>query len=88
MVVISPQIQAAEMRRREAVVQSLYEQWVDEMLAPTALLHPMGPAQARASLSRALCRSIRDARHRLTRLAVLPSRASSNEARMLEGGVR
>jgi hypothetical protein len=32
MVVISPQAQAAEMRRREFVAQGIHEQWVDQVL--------------------------------------------------------
>ena len=88
MVVISPQIQAAEMRRREFVAQGIQEQWVDQMLAPSAPPHATGPASARASLAQAVLRTIREARHRLARPAAAPFGATTNDARMLKLGVR
>lgn len=66
MLVPSPQMQAAELRRQEFVAQGIYEQWVEQVLgpAPTARLQRPHPV-ARLSLPHTLRLSAQYAWQRL-----------------------
>jgi hypothetical protein len=62
-----PQMQAAEMRRREFVAQGLHEQWIDQVLATSRAVHTVQPP-ALATCSSTLQRAANSIRDPLTSL--------------------
>ena len=80
LVVISPQIQAAEQRRREFVTQGIAEQRVEQMLGSATPGWRSVPPLERPSLPLTLRHPVHAARSLLTRMAMIALGATPHEA--------
>jgi hypothetical protein len=78
MIVTSPQILATEMRRREFVAQGIHEQWVAQMLGPTATSRLTIPALAPVSLPLTVRPAVGAVRALLTNLTRVALRFAPN----------